>query len=197
MLMATSKLWYACHHCCLSSTNMFQQKYIPSDGSLAEQFSRSNGSPLSAVDLTWSYAALLTAANARLGTMPASWNASSTVPTTCSSGSASGPCAVATNTAWPGRTPSPTPCSTSSNTYVHFNEQKVTNYGDSVFLTGNVSQLGNWNTNNALALNADDYTQSNPIWKVSTTLPIGSTIQYKYFVKSSSGSITWESDPNR
>ncbi|KFY89905.1 hypothetical protein V500_05399, partial [Pseudogymnoascus sp. VKM F-4518 (FW-2643)] len=36
--------------------------YTPSAGNLAEQYSRSTGAPLSAVDLTWSYAALLTVA---------------------------------------------------------------------------------------------------------------------------------------
>lgn len=59
-------------------------KYTPTGGGLNEQYSRDNGSPLSAVDLTWNYAALLTASDARQGTMPASWGASGlAVPTTC------------------------------------------------------------------------------------------------------------------
>lgn len=37
-------------------------QYAPSNGSLAEQYNRNNGQPLSANDLTWSYAALITAA---------------------------------------------------------------------------------------------------------------------------------------
>lgn len=41
------------------------QKYTPSDGSLAEQFNRNTGAPLSAKDLTWSYAAFLTAVERR------------------------------------------------------------------------------------------------------------------------------------
>ncbi|KAH9986648.1 Six-hairpin glycosidase-like protein [Russula vinacea] len=40
-------------------------KYTPSDGGLAEQFDKSTGKPLSAVDLTWSYASVLTASSAR------------------------------------------------------------------------------------------------------------------------------------
>jgi glucoamylase len=42
-------------------------KYTPSDGSLAEQYSRFNGSPMSALDLTWSYASALTTFGARSG----------------------------------------------------------------------------------------------------------------------------------
>ncbi|KII86105.1 glycoside hydrolase family 15 protein [Plicaturopsis crispa FD-325 SS-3] len=50
-------------------------KYTPATGGLSEQFSRSNGAPLSAVDLTWSYASALTAFAAKAGTVPASWGA--------------------------------------------------------------------------------------------------------------------------
>ena len=61
--------------------------YTPSGGSLSEQYSGDDGSPLSAVDLTWSYAALLTAFDARQGITPTSWGAKGlTIPTTCSSG---------------------------------------------------------------------------------------------------------------
>ena len=43
------------------------QKYTPADGSLAEQFDRNTGAPLSAEDLTWSYAAFVTMAERRAG----------------------------------------------------------------------------------------------------------------------------------
>lgn len=42
---------------------------------LAEQYSRDNGSPPSAVDLAWSCASALTAFEARLRTKFASWGA--------------------------------------------------------------------------------------------------------------------------
>ena len=59
-------------------------KYTPSDGGLAEQFNRDSGVPLSALDLTWSYASALTAFAARNGTVPASWGASGLqVPSAC------------------------------------------------------------------------------------------------------------------
>ncbi|KAF8443015.1 glycoside hydrolase family 15 protein [Boletus edulis BED1] len=50
-------------------------QYTPSSGSLSEQYSRSNGSPLSAIDLTWNYASALTAFAARAGQTSASWGA--------------------------------------------------------------------------------------------------------------------------
>jgi len=66
-------------------------KYTPSNGGLAEQYSRSDGSPVSALDLTWSYTALLTANGARNGVKPASWGASGlTAPSTCSGGGSGG-----------------------------------------------------------------------------------------------------------
>jgi glucoamylase len=60
--------------------------YTPENGGLAEQFDRDNGSPLSAVDLTWSYASALTAFAARSGIVPASWGAKGlVVPPVCNS----------------------------------------------------------------------------------------------------------------
>lgn len=59
-------------------------KYTPSNGDLAEQYNRNSGSPLSAKDLTWSYASALTAFSARSGFKPPSWGAAGLmVPTTC------------------------------------------------------------------------------------------------------------------
>jgi len=59
-------------------------KYTPLDGSLSEQYSRNNGTPVSARDLTWSYASALTAFSARDGHTSASWGAKGlTVPSSC------------------------------------------------------------------------------------------------------------------
>lgn len=77
--------------------------YTPSNGSLSEQFDKSTGSPLSAYDLTWSYAALLSAANRRAGLSPPSWagSAGTSVPGTCSATSVSGSYTSATSTSFP------------------------------------------------------------------------------------------------
>ena len=59
-------------------------EYTPKDGGLAEQFGRNDGKPLSAVDLTWNYAAALTAFAARNLTVPVSWGAKGlVVPSVC------------------------------------------------------------------------------------------------------------------
>jgi glucoamylase len=78
------------------------QQYTPSNGSLAEQFTRDNGTPISARDLTWSYAAFLTAASRRNGIVPHSWGASkaSQVPSQCQGGSASGTYVTPTVSSW-------------------------------------------------------------------------------------------------
>ena len=61
-------------------------KYTPADGSMAEQFSRKDGTPLSAAHLTWSYASTLSAFAARNGSVSPSWGAKGLkVPTVCES----------------------------------------------------------------------------------------------------------------
>ncbi|TIA56047.1 extracellular glucoamylase protein [Aureobasidium pullulans] len=180
------------------------QKYTPQSGALAEQYNRADGTPLSAADLTWSYAAFLTAYNARANVIPASWGAASAkLPSSCSSGSASGPCAAATNTNWgnPGTPSTPTTtggaCATPTAIAVTFNEQKTTAYGENIYIVGSIPALGNWNAANAIALSASKYTSSNPLWYVTLNFATGSSFNYKYIKKAADGSVTWESDPNR
>ncbi|KAK0487707.1 glucoamylase [Armillaria novae-zelandiae] len=150
-------------------------KYTPSGGGLAEQFSRSNGAPLSAVDLTWSYAATLTAFGARAGVVPASWGASGlTVPSSCSTSSGGG-------SGGSGGTVS-----------VTFNEFATTFFGENIYLTGSIDALQNWSPDTALLLNTDNY----PTWSITLNLPASTTFQYK-FIRKFNGAVTWESDPNR
>jgi len=177
------------------------EKYTPTDGSLAEQFSKTDGSPLSASDLTWSFASLLTAAARRGSSVPASWGESdaASVPSVCEATSAIGPYATATNTTWPG---SPTTTTTGSCSAtptavsVTFEEIVTTEIGQDVYLSGSIDQLGSWETNDAVALSADEYTSADHLWFVNLSLPAGTTFQYKYIIKQSDGSITWEADPN-
>lgn len=149
-------------------------KYTSSNGGLSEQYSRSDGSPVSALDLTWSYTALLTANGARNGVKPASWGASGlTAPSTCSGGGSGG-----------GGGGSTVP--------VTFNVDATTVFGENIFLTGSIDALVNWSPDNALALNADNY----PIWSVTVNIPASTSFEYKY-IRKFNGAITWESDPNR
>jgi len=82
--MASAILAYA------DSFALVASKYIPPTGALSEQYSKTDGTPLSAADLTWSYAAVLTMFDARARTAAESWGASSlTLPSTCSGGETS------------------------------------------------------------------------------------------------------------
>jgi alpha-amylase len=90
-----------------------------------------------------------------------------------------------------------TACTSATALPILFEELVTTTYGESIYLSGSISQLGNWDTSSAIALSASKYTSSNPEWYATVTLPVGTSIQYKFFKKESDGSIVWESDPNR
>lgn len=197
--------------------------YAQANGSLSEQFSRSNGVPLSAYDLTWSYAAFLTAAARRAGVVPYSWgepNASS-VPSICSATSAYGTYSTASTGTWPanqtpttgagttttqetatgtttstGPTSTSTSCTPAASVAVTFNEIVTTAFGDTIKIVGNVPALGNWDVGSAVALSASDYTSSSHLWHGTISLTAGIVIQYKFINVASGGSVTWESDPN-
>ncbi|KAL4981624.1 Six-hairpin glycosidase-like protein [Aspergillus falconensis] len=198
------------------------EAHAMTNGSLSEQFDKASGICLSARDLTWSYAALLTANMRRNGVVPSSWGAASanTVPSSCSTGSATGTYSTATATSWPSTltsgsvsatttitatsttassstTTTTAVCTTPSSVTVTFNEIATTNYGEDVYIVGSISQLGNWDTGSAVALSASKYTSANNLWYVSVNLPAGTTFEYKYIRKETDGSIVWESDPNR
>ncbi|KAK1229133.1 glycoside hydrolase 15 protein [Marasmius sp. AFHP31] len=150
-------------------------KYTPSDGSLAEQYTRAAGAPLSAKDLTWSYASALTAFGARAGQVPASWGAKGlTVPTTCQSGPGNGGGGGG-----------------GGGVDVTFNVRAETVFGENIFLTGSVDALKNWSPDNAIALSSANY----PTWSVVVNVPASSVIEYKY-IRKFNGAITWLSDPN-
>ncbi|KAF7591649.1 hypothetical protein BBP40_001288 [Aspergillus hancockii] len=78
------------------------QEYTPSNGGLAEQFKRDNGNPVSAADLTWSYAAFLSAVARRNSSIPATWGSSTanTVPSQCSGATVSGSYTTPTAGSW-------------------------------------------------------------------------------------------------
>ncbi|ERS97853.1 hypothetical protein HMPREF1624_06024 [Sporothrix schenckii ATCC 58251] len=199
------------------------ETYAMANGSMSEQYDKSSGSPLSARDLTWSYAALLTAKMRRDSVVPPSWGetSASSVPSVCSATSVSGSYSTAAVGSWPSSltsgtattsptstssgtggatstsTTSTTACTTPTAVAVTFNEIATTSYGENVFLTGSLSVLGNWDTSSAIALSAADYTSSDHKWFVTLNLPAGTTFQYKYIRKEADGSVVWESDPNR
>ena len=198
--------------------------YARSNGSLAEQFSKSDGSPLSARDLTWSYASILSAAQRRRSVVQAAWanSAAISVPSNCYATSIQGSYTSATATSFPAsQTPTTgvptgtvsssttratgssstssttsTACAAATSVAVTFNELVTTQYGQTIKIVGDIAALGGWDTSKAIALSADQYTSSNPLWRVTINLAAGQVIQYKYINVASSGAVTWEKDPN-
>ncbi|HEU4323278.1 MAG TPA: alpha-amylase family glycosyl hydrolase [Roseiflexaceae bacterium] len=72
----------------------------------------------------------------------------------------------------------------------------TTNFGDSVYLSGSVFELGNWSTDPNIAqgpMNTPNY----PKWFFTVSLPACATVQLKYFIRTSGGAISWEPGANR
>ncbi|RYP64376.1 hypothetical protein DL771_008770 [Monosporascus sp. 5C6A] len=199
--------------------------YTQSNGSMAEQFDRNDGQPLSAEDLTWSYAAFLTAAARRAGIVPAGWagenSTATSVPSVCRATSRTGTYSTAVATVFPpnqtpisstttttttftrptvtktGGPPTTTGCPIAPSVAVTFNVLRTTAWGQMVKIVGNIPALGSWDTNKAVTLSASQYTSNNPLWRGTVTLGAGTVLQYKYIIVDADGSVTWERDPNR
>ncbi|KFY81473.1 hypothetical protein V500_11384 [Pseudogymnoascus sp. VKM F-4518 (FW-2643)] len=90
-----------------------------------------------------------------------------------------------------------TACAIAATVDVTFSEVVTTVVGQTIKVVGSISQLGSWNTGSAVALSASAYTNSNPLWSTTVTLPAGTTFEYKFINVQSSGAVNWESDPNR
>ena len=151
------------------------QKYTPTDGHLAEQFDRDTGVPLSANDLTWSYAAFVTMAQRRAGQYPASWGSGKATPPPklCSGSSTPGVYIPATAAGAPNVT-------SSCQINVVFNVNASTYFGENIFVVVNTTNLGSWDINNAYPLGAVEYTEERPLWTVNASLNAGDIVDYKY-----------------
>lgn len=204
------------------------------NGSLSEQFDKSDGDELSARDLTWSYAALLTANMRRNSVVPAAWGetSASSVPATCVATSATGLYSTATDTAWPttltsgssetttttttktsssssstttaatttttitSTSTTTTSCTTPTTVAVTFDLIATTEYGQNMYISGSISALGDWDTSDAVALSADDYTSSDNLWFVTIDLTAGESFEYKYILVESDGTAVWADGDN-
>ncbi|WP_327124611.1 carbohydrate-binding module family 20 domain-containing protein [Streptomyces sp. NBC_01727] len=74
-----------------------------------------------------------------------------------------------------------------------FGVNATTQLGQNIYVVGNQSALGNWNTGSALKLDPATY----PVWKLDVSMPAGTSFEYKYIRKDASGAVTWESGANR
>lgn len=185
--------------------------YTPPSGSMSEQFDKNDGHQLSARDLTWSYAAFLTAAARRAGNVPPSWaeNQAPTIPDTCSATSVVGSYLTPTATSFPpsqtpkNGTPPPTTkpkppgcCKRAKSVAVTFKQLAETKYGQTIKLVGDTGALGDWKPDKAVPLDASAYAPNNPLWETTLSLKAGEVVKYKYIKVDQQGSLIWERDPN-
>jgi alpha-amylase len=89
-------------------------------------------------------------------------------------------------------TTSPTTPGACTSVAVSFGVNATTVWGENVYVLGNQSALGNWNTSGGVALSSASY----PVWKGTVNLPPNTTVEYKY-VKKNGSTVTWESGANR
>ncbi|RDW69741.1 putative glucoamylase P [Coleophoma cylindrospora] len=151
------------------------EKYTPANGSLAEQLDRATGTPLSAIDLTWSYASFVTMAQRRAAQYPASWGSrnAAPVPATCAGTSTPGVYAPATAAGAPNVT-------TSCTVPVLFEVNATTYYGENVYLVGNTTDLGAWDLSNSQPMSAANYTSTRPLWYASVAMTAGEMVDFKF-----------------
>jgi glycosidase len=70
-----------------------------------------------------------------------------------------------------------------------------TSTGDYIFLTGNTVELGAWSTTWDGAV-GPMLTPNYPDWFLTTSMPAGQTIQFKFIKIASGGGVTWENGSN-
>ncbi|KAF7187077.1 Glucoamylase [Pseudocercospora fuligena] len=88
-------------------------------------------------------------------------------------------------------------CRVNNVTSVTFNVLTYTSYDQLIYLAGSIAQLGSWQTNNAIQLNASNYTDISPQWIATVQIPAGTSLEYKYLRREVDGSFTWDNGSNR
>ncbi len=80
-----------------------------------------------------------------------------------------------------------------------------TAWGEQIYLTGNVPELSGWSTATTAGGNpvfggalgpAITYSGFYPSWKLTTSMPCGTTVQFKFIKVNGSGGVTWEGGSN-
>ncbi len=89
------------------------------------------------------------------------------------------------------------PLSSSSTVAVTFQcSNGYTDWGQSVYIVGNISELGNWDPGSALALSPDNY----PTWNNTYSMPAGATFEWKGIKRwenyPTNPEVIWESGSN-
>ena len=89
-------------------------------------------------------------------------------------------------------------CDIQTDVNVGFAVQERTIWGDNVFISGSIPELGNWDPYNAYPMHPDQYTDDNPVWFGGfALLPAGLSFEYKYIQWAVGGILVWECGENR
>jgi isoamylase len=87
------------------------------------------------------------------------------------------------------------PCSATEAVRVDFSVGYSTSPGQDIYLSGSSPELGGWDTSKAVKLNyVNNPTWSGPAFFAASK---GTSVQYKYLVRQSNGTFTWEGGSNR
>ncbi|THV21704.1 carbohydrate-binding module family 20 domain-containing protein [Glycomyces paridis] len=89
--------------------------------------------------------------------------------------------------------PDPDPDPGDGTVCVDVNVNATTWFGQEVYITGSLTQLGTWTAASTAHLGAQDY----PVWRGTVTLPAETTFEYKYIKVAPGGALEWESGTNR
>lgn len=92
----------------------------------------------------------------------------SELPATCQSSSVRGVYKPAIKAGAPADTPTCT-------VVITFNLNASIFFGENIYMTGNTTELGSWQPNDALPRSASGYTSTRPLWSFTVELPASST----------------------
>ncbi|WP_354637846.1 CBM20 domain-containing protein [Kitasatospora camelliae] len=76
-----------------------------------------------------------------------------------------------------------------------FNAAVDTRWGQEVYVTGDLAELGGWDPAKAVRLTTGAFVY--PEWTGFASLPPNTAVRYKYLTKSADGVVTWEDGPDR
>ncbi|TYJ19204.1 hypothetical protein E1A91_A09G176500v1 [Gossypium mustelinum] len=76
---------------------------------------------------------------------------------------------------------------------VRFQLEKECSFGEHFFIVGDHPMLGFWDPDNAVPLTWSE----GHVWTVELDVPVGVSIQFKFILKTSTGNLLWQPDPDR
>ena len=80
---------------------------------------------------------------------------------------------------------------------VTFNEAADTNFGQNIYVVGNLPELANWTPATAVPLTWISGSGTRGNWRATVNLPASRAVEYKYIKKDGAGAVIWESGANR